>query len=56
MEWVALVLALTAVILLCVHALQARPAHFGWLGLAALTVSLAIWHTVAALEPVFNRP
>lgn len=56
MEWFALIFAVVAIILFCVHALLSRPRHLGWFGLAFLTISLIIWHAVAALEPILNRP
>jgi len=56
MEWVALILAIAAIVLFLVHALRTRPYHLAWIGMACVTVSLIIWHTVAALEPIFNRP
>lgn len=56
MEWVALILAVAAIVLFLVRALQTRPIHLGWTGLACLTISMIIWHAVAGLEPIFNRP
>jgi len=56
MEWIALLLALIAIVLFLVHALRTRPYHYGWIGMACVTVSLIVWHVVAGLEPIINRP
>jgi hypothetical protein len=56
MEWVAFLLALAAVICIGIHAGRSRPWHIGWVGVALFVAAVTIWHTVGALEPIFNRP
>jgi hypothetical protein len=55
-EWIALILAIAAIVLFFIHAGRTRPWHLGWVGVALLTIALTIWHTVGALEPIFNKP
>ena len=60
MEWIALLFALAAFILFLFAAKTNVPGsspnwHFGWLGLACLTVSLSIWHVVAPLESIIKN-
>lgn len=60
MEWIALLFALAAFILFLFAAKTGVPSaspswHFGWLGLASLTISLTIWHVVAPLEPLIKN-
>lgn len=39
MHIIAFILALVAVVLFLVHAARTRPWHFGWVGLAVLTIA-----------------
>lgn len=55
-EWLALILAIAAIVMFLVHAGRTRPWHLGWVGLATLTISLIIWHAVGGLEPIVNNP
>lgn len=55
-EWIALILAIVAVVCVLVHAGRSRPWHIGWVGVALFIVAVIIWHTVGGLEPIVNNP
>jgi NO-binding membrane sensor protein with MHYT domain len=51
MEFIALILAIAAIILFLIVAFQARPWNLLALGLACLSGALTIWHITGGLRP-----